>query len=153
MGGVKGRSGPPNNVNAARNGHRILWRRGRHGVLRPEDAWVRKPMQDFVDRFLAHLPDATAHQREVIETAATAKGCELLLGQALQEEGLVKVVDGRMVVSKVCEDLVRFMRLKLDALRLLPAERRAKAVMSLDQYVQEKYSQRNSTEHNDNETP
>jgi hypothetical protein len=35
----------------------------------------------------------------------------------------------------------------------LGLRRRAKAVMSLDQYVTEKYSRRNSTEHNDNKTP
>jgi hypothetical protein len=100
-------------------------------VLRPQDAWVRKPMQDLVNAFLADLPDVTTREREVIETVATAKGCELLIGQALQQDGLVKVVDGRIVVAKAGEDLAKFMKLKLDALRLLPAGRRAKVVSSL----------------------
>jgi hypothetical protein len=109
-------------------------------------------MQDLVNAFLADLPDVTTREREVIETVATAKGCELLIGQALQQDGLVKVVDGRIVVAKAGEDLGKFMKLKLDALRLLPPGRRAKAVMSLDQYVKEKYGRQDMAENNERPT-
>jgi len=92
-------------------------------------------MEDLVRAFAGDLPDLTAREREVIETIVTAKGCELLIGQALQQCGLAQVVDGHIHVAKASEDLARFMKLKLDALRLLPVGRRAKAVQSLTDYL------------------
>jgi hypothetical protein len=92
-------------------------------------------MQDLVQAFVADLPDASTRQKEVIETVAVAKGCELLIVDALQHCGLVQVVDGRILVEKAGEELARFLKLKLDALRLLPPERRAKTVQSLSEYL------------------
>jgi hypothetical protein len=123
----------------------LLWSRG---VLRPEDAWVKKPIAETMCAFAGDLPDLSAREREVVETVATAKGCELLISQALQETGLVQVTEGRIHVAQAHEALARFMKLKLDALRLLPPGRRAKAVVSLDQYVKEKYGRQDTTDSN-----
>ena len=135
MAGVKGKSGPPRNSNAVKYGWKLLWSRG---IVRPQDAWVKKPIADTMLAFASDLPDLTARERETIETIATAKGCELLISHALQECGLVQVVGGRIQVAEASEDLVRFMKLKLDALRLLPPGRRAKTVLTLSQYLSAK---------------
>lgn len=125
MAGKPGRSGPPGNANGCKHGWKLLWSRG---ILRPQDSWVKKPIADTMLAFASDLPDLTAREQETIETIATAKGCELLISHALQECGLVQVVEGRIQVAKASEDLARFMKLKLDALRLLPTGRRAKTV-------------------------
>ena len=101
--------------------------------------------------FASDLPDATAREREVIETVATAKGCELLISHALQQTGLVHVTEGRIHVAKASEEMARFTKLKLDALRLLPAGRRAKHVQTLESYVKEKYGRRELTQNEPNE--
>jgi hypothetical protein len=132
MAGKRGRSGPPQNSNATKHGWKLLWNRG---ILCPQDSWVKKPIADTMLAFASDLPNLTARERETIETIATAKGCELLISHALQQCGLVQVVDGRIHVAKASEDLARFMKLKLDALRLLPTGRRAKVVASLSDYL------------------
>lgn len=135
MAGRPGRSGPPRNSNAVKHGWKLLWNRG---ILRPQDNWVKKPIADTMLAFASDLPDLTARERETIETIATAKGCELLISHALQECGLVQVVDGRIQVAEAHEALVRFMKLKLDALRLLPPGRRARTVQTLEDYQKSK---------------
>src|SRR6476646_351808 len=91
------RGGQPGNTNALRHGWRLLWSRG---VLRPEDAWVKKPIAETMCAFAGDLPDLSAREREVVETVATAKGCELLISQALQATGLVHVTEGRIHVAQ-----------------------------------------------------
>lgn len=135
MAGRKGRSGPPGNTNAMKeeNSYKLLLRGEEH--LLPQDAWVKKPIKDRTRAFFADLPDTTAREREVIHTIGVALGIELLITKALQKCGLVSVRDGQVQVAKASEDLARFMKIKLDALRLLPATRRAKVVASLSEYL------------------
>lgn len=134
MSGRKGRSGPPRNLNAVKHPWRALWRRG---LIRPQDRWVERPIADVMQAFASDLPDLTAREREVIETVACAKGCELLIRHALQQTGMADVIDGRVHIAEAHEALCRFMKLKLDALRLLPAGRRAKITKSLHEYLRE----------------
>ena len=137
MAGRKGRSGPPNNVNALKpqNEAELLWRRGRRrrdmtldDNAVPRDAWVKKPIKDTFRAFAADLPDMTAREREIVHTIGIAKGCELLIIDALNACGLVSLNDNKIEVAKASEDLGRFMKIKLDGLRLLPVSRRAKLV-------------------------
>lgn len=138
MAGRKGRSGPPNNTNALKseNSYKLLLRGEEH--LPPQHAWVKKPIKDSMRGFFADLPDTTAREKEIILTIGTALGCELLITKALQKCGLVSVHDGHVQVAKASEDLARFMKIKLDALRLLPATRRAKILPVLADYLETK---------------
>jgi hypothetical protein len=70
----------------------------------------------------------TAREREIVHTIGIAKGCELLILDALNACGLVSLTDNKIEVAKASEDLARFMKIKLDGLRLLPASRRARLV-------------------------
>jgi hypothetical protein len=100
----------------------------------PRDAWVQKPIEDAFRAFAADLPDMTAREREIVHTIGIAKGCELLILDALNARGLISLTDGKVDVAKASEDLAKFMKLKLDGLRLLPAARRAKMVGTLSDY-------------------
>ena len=77
----------------------------------------------------------TAREKVIIHTLGVAIGCELLITRALQQHGFVSVRNGQVEVAKASEDLARFMKIKLDALRLLPVARRAKVVTSLSEYL------------------
>src|SRR5262245_54882427 len=125
MAGRPGRSGPPRNTNASRYGWRVLARRG---FVRPQDAWVVRPMEQTSARLLGDKPDATAHEEEVIEIIARMKGCALLCWEAVHGDGLLHKVNGQVQVHAVSEELRKYVKLELDALRLLPPARRSKLV-------------------------
>src|SRR5215831_10105099 len=110
MAGRKGRSGPPKNVNASRYGWRVLARRG---FVRPQDAWVVRPMEQTSARLLSDKPDATAHEEEVIEIIARMKGCALLCWEAVHKDGLLTKSNGEVKVHTVSEELRKFVRLEL----------------------------------------
>ncbi len=125
MAGRKGKSGPPRNTNASKYGWRVLARRG---FVRPQDAWVIRPMEQTHARLLGDKPDASAHEEEVIEIITRMKGCALLCWEAVHRDGLLQKVDGEIKVHAVSEELRKYVKLELDALRLLPAGRRAKLI-------------------------
>jgi hypothetical protein len=85
-------------------------------------------MEQTSARLLGDKPDASAHEEEVIEIISRMKGCALLCWEAVHRDGLLNLVDGRVYVHAVSEELRKFVRLELDALRLLPPARRAKQV-------------------------
>jgi len=125
MAGRKGRSGPPKNTNASRYGWRVLARRG---FVRPQDAWVVRPMEQTSVRLLGDKPDATAHEEEVVEIITRMKGCALLCWEKVHADGLLNQANGEVNVHPVSEELRKYVKLELDALRLLPPARRAKMV-------------------------
>jgi len=125
MAGRKGKSGPPKNTNAARYGWRVLARRG---FVRPQDGWVIRPMEQTSARLLGDKPDATAHEEEVVEIIARMKGCALLCWEVIHSDGLLQKAEGEIKVHPVSEELRKYVKLELDALRLLPPGRRAKLV-------------------------
>jgi len=133
MSGRPGKSGPPKNTNASKYGWRVLARRG---FVRPQDAWVIRPMEQTSKRLLGDKPDASAHEEEVIEIITRMKGCALLCWEAVHGDGLLKRVNGEVQVHAVSEELRKFVRLELDALRLLPPERRAKLVQDVAKQIQ-----------------
>jgi hypothetical protein len=96
--------------------------------VRPRDAWVVRPMEQTSARLLSDKPDATAHEEEVIEIITRMKGCALLCWEAVHADGLLNTVEGQVQVHAVSEELRKYVKLELDALRLLPPARRAKTI-------------------------
>jgi len=85
-------------------------------------------MEQTRARLLSDKPDVTAHEEEVIEIISRMKGCALLCWEAVHGDGLLKKVDGEVKVHRVSEELRKFLKLELDALRLLPPDRRFKLI-------------------------
>jgi hypothetical protein len=85
-------------------------------------------MEQCNARLLRDKPDATAHEEEVIEIITRMKGCALLCWEAVHGDGLLKKVDGEMKIHAVSEELRKYCKLELDALRLLSPDRRATLV-------------------------
>jgi hypothetical protein len=56
------------------------------------------------------------------------KGCALLCWEAVHREGLLNTLAGEIKVHAASEELRKYVRLELDALRLLPPGRRSRLV-------------------------
>lgn len=128
MAGLKGRSGPPNNSNATRYAWRLLWRRA---LLRPADQWVCRPLALYTEALVADKPQPTAAEQNVIEIAATAKGCSLLILNELKQKGFTCLIDGVLELTPAARELSRFLSVELSALKVLGLERRIKPPISL----------------------
>ena len=120
--GVKGRSGPPGNMNGLRNPWRVFWRRR---ALRKQDKWILRLVEDYEGSLIAELGGADAvssMQCKLIEVLKAARTCWLL--------GLV---DGGEVGVK---ESARFMTIEARGLVALGLERReAPPVVDLEAYI------------------
>lgn len=128
MAGQKGKSGPPGNTNASKHGWRTLWRRA---ALRDADAWVRRPVQQYTQALLNDKPNITAGEQAVLEVAATAKGCSLLILEELKRSGFTYGKNGTVELTPAARELPRFLATELSALKLLGLERQAKPIGDL----------------------
>ena len=133
MGGMKGRSGPPGNTNASRYAWRTLTRRG---LLREQDQWVGRPLDLYVQGLLSDKPEATAGERNIIEIAATAKACVLLIMSELKKSGFTHTVGGAVELTPAARELRSFLQTEIQALRVLGLGRRAKPVQGLESYLE-----------------
>lgn len=128
MAGKPGRSGPPGNTNAARHGHRLLWRGTR---LRPADAWIRRPLDLYSRALVADKPNISAAERATLEVAATAKGCTLLILEELKKRGFTFEKAGVVELTPAARELPKFLSAELTALRMLGLKRESKQVNDL----------------------
>jgi hypothetical protein len=119
MGGVKGRSGPPGNLNNARYAWTSYWRRR---ALKPEHRWVRAVTAHYERELLADRPDATAVEAGLIQVASLSRGCTALLLDAAKQAGFTYTGEGGVLQSTpVLRELGRFLTIEqraLSALRL-----------------------------------
>lgn len=128
MAGKKGRSGPPRNTNAARHGHRLLWR---GAPLRPADAWIKRPLALYARALAADKPHITAAEQAVLEVAATSKGCVLLILEELKKLGFTYQKNGIVELTPAARELPKFLNAELMALRMLGMKRESKQVNDL----------------------
>lgn len=134
MAGVKGKSGPPRNTNAAKekNAYKTLWRRN---MVSEANNWVVLPIERYVSALISDKPDATAGQRHVIQVAATAQGCILLILAELKRVGFTTQVEGLTELTPAARELPRFLGIELSALKTLGLGRHAKPTESLQGYL------------------
>lgn len=81
MAGVKGRSGPPGNLNSAKRPWRTFARRG---ALRAADKWVQRPADLYLAGLQADDPDASNAKQQAQRIARDAHACGLLVLNDLQ---------------------------------------------------------------------
>lgn len=132
MAGIKGKSGPPKNTNASRYGWRVLLRRA---LIRETDTWVRRPMESYASSLLSDKPEATAGEQHVIEVATVAKACTLLILHELKQSGFTCKIGGVLELTPAARELSRFLTVELSALKLLELERRTRAPITLNEYL------------------
>jgi hypothetical protein len=90
MGGIKGRSGPPSNLNASKHHWRSFFARL---ALREEDRWVRTEVRKYAAGLLSDKADPSEAERHAIELASEAKAARLLIWAACQGARVMKFWD------------------------------------------------------------
>ncbi len=142
----------PANVNAARDPWRSYWKRR---ALRKEDEWVLSFVREYAGSLASDrggAENATAAELHMIEIAATAHGCVMLImAEAAKKGGIVgprrgaTTNGGGLVRSVVDPDysaaLSRFLAIEARALQAIGMERKAKAALTPEQY----WAQRQAT--------
>lgn len=140
MGGKRGRSGPPNNLNAAK-----------HGLT----AWLKRRALPAHKRHVGILVDTyrqgllsckggeeavTEVESALVQNAATAYGAILLVMEEAKARGMVRVVDGSWDLSPGFSRLVGFLGAERQALLAIGVSRRPREIEapSLDQ-IKAKY--------------
>jgi hypothetical protein len=105
---------------------KLLWKRN---FIRVRDSWISKPIQHVVNGLFSDLAEPTAREKEIVEVVGRAKGCLLLVEREARKRGLFsETSDGRLIVDPIGAELRAWMKLELDSLKLLPAERRARTL-------------------------
>lgn len=132
MGGKRNRSGPPGNTNASKYGWRVLVRRA---LIRPKDAWVNRPVDAYIHALLSDKADPSGAEQHAIEVAGTAKACSLLILNELKQSGFTCTIKGALELTPAARELSRFLTVELSALKLLRLERRARAPITLGEYL------------------
>lgn len=130
-GGVKGRSGPPGNLNAAKHGI-TTWLRRR--ALPREKQHIVKMVEIYKQAIITAKggPEAiTEVEMALVENAAIARGVILLALEEAKARGLVKVSDGSWDFAPGVNRLGTFLNAERSALALLGLGRRQKLVPSI----------------------
>jgi len=132
MSGVKGRSGPPHNMNASLHHWRSFFNRL---ALREEDTWVRTEVRKYAAGLMSDKADPSEAERHAIELASEAKAARLLIWSAIAQSGFTRQSIDGLALMPAAEALPKFIGVELGALKLLGLERRAKPVASLSDYL------------------
>ena len=151
------RGAQPGNLNNSQHPWRAFWRRK---ALRPEDRWVMRLVENY-ERGIEEDRgrELSFAEARVVEIAKTAKVCTLLALAAFAENGIMleSVVTtnsperGETVTRKGdvlhpgFQELAKFMRIELDALRRLGLEAAEREPLSLKDYVQQRYPKGTTT--------
>ena len=135
MPGVKGRSGPPGNLNNSKRPWRTFWRRR---ALRPEDRWILPTLERYPLGLLSDKPDASEAEKRCIEVAQIARGASMLILAEAARSGFIVKVGDTWNLSPGAKDLPRFLSIERQALQTLGLERKARTVPLLTEYIEAK---------------
>ncbi len=125
MAGVKGKSGPPRNLNNVKRPWAVFWRRR---ALRAEDRWIIPILEGYSAGLAADKPDLTEGENRMLQIAQTARGATMLILAEAARSGFVRKMDGSWDLAPGAKELSRFLALERQALQTLGLERRARDV-------------------------
>jgi hypothetical protein len=86
----------------------------------------------------------TAGERRLVEIAQTARGASLLILAEAARSGFVAPTNRSWDLAPGTKELAKFLTVERNAIVSLGAERRAKDVPSLADYIREKYGNRDA---------
>ncbi len=136
MAGVKGKSGPPRNVNATKRPWATFWRRR---ALHAGDKWILPILEGYSAGLTADRPDLTEGEKRMLEIAQTARGATMLILAEAARSGFVRKVNGSWDLAPGAKELARFLNTERQALRDLGLERRARDVTPTLEEIRKRY--------------
>jgi hypothetical protein len=140
MPGIARRSGPVGNLNASKYPWRAFWRRR---AVKAEHRWLPPIVESYVDALISDkggASEVTEGERRMIQVAATAHGCALLVLDHAARLGFVRVTDsGTWDLMPGTKELAKFLSVEQAALKGVDLRRRPKPALTLDSYLEAHY--------------
>ena len=127
MAGVKGRSGPPGNLNNCRKPWRAFWRRR---ALKEGDRWILPILENYAAGLASDKPGLSEAESRLIEIAQIARGGSMLILAEAARSGFTKPERGSWNVSPGAKELGKFLSVERACLQTLGLGRRTKQVVS-----------------------
>jgi len=142
MGGIAKRSGPVGNLNASKYPWRAFWRRR---AVKAEHRWLPPLVESYVAGLESDKggpSEVSEGERRMIQVAATAHGCALLVLDHAARLGFVRVADsGAWDLQPGMKELGKFLSIEQAALKGIDLRRRPKAAPSLADYISANYAE------------
>jgi hypothetical protein len=132
MAGVKGKSGPPGNMNSVVRTWEVFWRRR---ALKPGDRWLMGTLGSYLDGLLqSDKPNASESEKRMAEIAMTARGCTMLILQEAKKRGLLRIsADGTTWdLQPGMKELAKFLTIERACLSSLGMQRDEKLVLPIE---------------------
>ena len=133
MAGIKGRSGPPGNLNGSRLPWRSFWKRR---ALKQEDKWILPTLEGYAAGLASDKPSLTEAEARMIEIGQIARGASMLILAEAARSGFIEKADGSWNLAPGARELAKFLSVERSALQTLGLERRAKPVNDLAKQIQ-----------------
>lgn len=124
MGGVKGRSGPPSNLNNCKRPWAVFWRRR---ALRPQDKWVLLVLERYTEGLVADKggeQNISAAEGRMVEIAQTARGATMLILAEAARKGFIRQTEQGWDLHPGAKELARFLGIERQTLEGLGLARR-----------------------------
>jgi hypothetical protein len=133
MPGVKGKSGPPGNLNRSQHPWRSFWRRR---ALKSEDKWILPVLEGYATGLASDKANPTEAEKRLIEIGQIARGASMLILAEAARSGFIVKENGSWDLSPGAQELARFLSVESRCLQALGLERRAKPVQDLARQIQ-----------------
>ena len=134
MSGVKGKSGPPRNLNCSSYPWRTFWRRR---ALKAEDRWVLPVIEKYAAGLASDKPDMSEAEQRMVEIAQISRGASMLILAECARSGFTRKVDGSWDLAPGAKELAKFLSVERSALQTLGLGRRAKPITDLAVQIQD----------------
>lgn len=142
MAGVKGKSGPPGNLNARSHSWSVFWRRR---ALRASDRWILPVIESYASGLASDKPGLTEAEARLIEIGQISRGATMLILAECARSGFIEKTDGSWNLAPGARELAKFLSIERASLQTLGLERRAKPAVSLMDYLKTTTAQSDST--------
>lgn len=125
MAGIKGKSGPPGNLNNCRRPWSAFWRRR---ALRPEDKWILPTLEGYASGLASDKPGLSEAEARLIEIAQISRGASMLILAEAARSGFIQKENGSWNLAPGSKELAKFLSIERASLQTLGLERRTKPV-------------------------
>ena len=123
MAGVRGKSGPPGNLNATSRPWRTFWRRR---ALKTEDKWILPTLESYSAGLACDKPGLSEAESRLIEIGQIARGATMLILSEAARSGFIVKEDGSWNLAPGARELAKFLAIERASLQTLGLGRRAK---------------------------
>ena len=133
MAGIKGKSGPPGNLNNCRRPWDAFWRRR---AVKAENRWIIPMLERYASGLASDKPGLSEAESRLIEVAQISRGASMLILAEAARSGFIVKEDGSWNLTPGARELAKFLSIERASLQTLGLDRRAKPIQDLAKQIQ-----------------